>query len=311
MTAPATAPTARELWLAERNTGIGGSDAASVMGCNPWKSLFALWAQKTGMAPSDEPESEAAEWGKRLEPVIAAKYSEVTKREVTLYGAELPKLIRHRSIPFMLGSLDADVRDRERHADHGDGILEIKTTGIHRADDWEEAAPLYYQVQVQHYLAVTDRLWASFAVLIGGQRFKWYDVERNDTFIAALEERCRWFWGMVERNEAPEPDGHPSTAAALKTLYPADSGETVDLGGPAIEWVAELEAAKAALDAAETRKREIENRIRSAMGAATYGVVPGLGRFSLKLQTREARVQEVKATSFRPLRFSANKEKRR
>ena len=28
----------REEWLNERRTGIGGSDAAAVMGLNPWKS---------------------------------------------------------------------------------------------------------------------------------------------------------------------------------------------------------------------------------------------------------------------------------
>jgi putative phage-type endonuclease len=296
----------REQWLFERRTGIGGSDAATVMGCNPYKSLYALFAEKSGLAPEDEAESEAAEWGKRLEAAIAAKYADVTGRQVNLYGSTVPTIMRHPRRAYMLGSIDADVACADFD---GAGILEIKTTGVHRADDWEEAAPLAYQVQLQHYFAVTGRRWGSFAVLIGGQKFKWYDVQRNDKFIATLEERCAWFWGLVERGEAPDIDGTESTAEALKALYPRDTGETIDLGPAAIEIVEQLEAAKAELAAAEARKRELDNRVRAAMGPASYGIVPGLGKFSLKLQRREAHT--VAASEFRPLRFTKIKEKSR
>jgi len=296
----------REQWLFERRTGIGGSDAATVMGCNPYKSLYALFAEKSGLAPEDDAESEAAEWGKRLEAAIAAKYADVTGRRVNLYGSTVPTIMRHPERSYMLGSIDADVACAEFD---GAGILEIKTTGIHRADDWEEAAPLAYQVQLQHYFAVTGRRWGSFAVLIGGQKFKWYDVQRNDKFIATLEERCAWFWGLVERGEAPDIDGTESTAEALKALYPTDTGETIDLGAEAIEIVEQLEATKAELAVVEARKRELDNRVRAAMGAASYGIVPGLGKFSLKLQRREAHT--VAASEFRPLRFTKIKEKSR
>jgi putative phage-type endonuclease len=276
------------------------------MGCNPYKSMFALYAEKAGLAPGDDTESEAAEWGKRLEAPIAAKYGEITGRTVNLYGSTVPTIVRHPSRAYMLGSIDADVACADFD---GPGILEIKTTGVHLAEQWEEAAPLAYQVQLQHYFAVTGRAWGSFAVLIGGQRFKWYDVQRNDTFIAALEERCAWFWARVEAGEAPDVDGTESTAEALKALYPMDSGATVDLGADAIRWVEELEAVKVELAILEAKKREIDNRVRAAMGPASCGIVPGLGKFSLKLQRREAHM--VSASEFRPLRFTKAKEKSR
>lgn len=37
----------REEWLEYRRTGIGGSDAATVCGLNPYSSLIELWADKT------------------------------------------------------------------------------------------------------------------------------------------------------------------------------------------------------------------------------------------------------------------------
>lgn len=295
----ASVVTTRDEWLAQRATGVGGSDASAVMGCNPYKSTYALWTEKAGRVPSDIEESDAMEWGKRLEPVIASKYIEVTGRTVQVFASAAPEIIRHATRPYMLGSLDGDVIASERPSP---GILEIKTTGIARDDDWEEEAPLHHQVQLQHYMSVTGRSWGSFAVLIGGQKFRWYDVERNDTFIAALEARCEWFWGLVERQEAPPVDDTESTAAALKSLYAVEKGGAVDLSFEGVAWLEELEAAKAAIADAEARKRAAENQIRAAIGAATVGVVPGRGSFSLKTQRREEHM--VKASEFRVLRFS-------
>lgn len=37
-----------EEWLSFRKTGIGGSDAPTVVGVNPYNSRYALWADKRG-----------------------------------------------------------------------------------------------------------------------------------------------------------------------------------------------------------------------------------------------------------------------
>lgn len=295
----------RDSWLAARRLGIGGSDAAAVMGVSPWKSTYALWAEKAGVAPVIDEETDAMRWGKRLEGVIAEEYGDVTKRKVRLNGAGGLQLIQHPGRPYMLGTIDADVVSDHRP---DPGILEVKTTGAHRAEEWEEAAPLLYQVQLQHYMACTGRQWGSFAVLIGGQKFHWYDVERNDKFIASLEARCEWFWGLVEKGEAPPIDGSESTADALKAIYPGDSGEAIELPSEAIQWVHDLAVAKERIAGLESSKRTIENQIRAAMGSATFGAVLGLGKFSLKTQQRAA--HQVAASEFRALRWSPTKEKR-
>ena len=38
----------REQWLQERKKGIGGSDAAVVIGKSKWKNNVQLWEEKTG-----------------------------------------------------------------------------------------------------------------------------------------------------------------------------------------------------------------------------------------------------------------------
>ena len=50
---------------------IGGSDAATIMGANRWKTLLQLWQEKTGRKPKDDlSEKESVQWGIKLEPIV-------------------------------------------------------------------------------------------------------------------------------------------------------------------------------------------------------------------------------------------------
>ena len=44
----------REQWLEERKKGIGGSDAATIMGLNPYKTNVDLWEEKTGRKDAED-----------------------------------------------------------------------------------------------------------------------------------------------------------------------------------------------------------------------------------------------------------------
>ncbi|OHX19559.1 hypothetical protein BI344_17800 [Chromobacterium sphagni] len=44
----------REEWLALRNTGIGGSDAGTVLGINPYKTAYQLYLEKRGEIAADD-----------------------------------------------------------------------------------------------------------------------------------------------------------------------------------------------------------------------------------------------------------------
>ncbi|MGM9936457.1 MAG: YqaJ viral recombinase family protein, partial [Candidatus Ornithomonoglobus sp.] len=41
----------REDWLRERKKGIGGSDAAAILGMNRYRSAFDVYADKLDIAP--------------------------------------------------------------------------------------------------------------------------------------------------------------------------------------------------------------------------------------------------------------------
>lgn len=286
----------KEAWLAARMAGIGSSEAAIVLGLSPFKTPLALYGAKLGVS-TDDGESEAMEWGRILEPVIAERYATETRRPIE---APAPwTLYRSCALPVMLATPDRFVIQT---ADHGGiGLLEIKTAGAFRADEWAEEPPLYYQVQLQHQLAVLGLAWGSLAVLIGGQRFVWCDLQRNERFIALLRERLAAFWARLERLDPPTPTG--ADLDALARLYPIDAGTSVPLPAEAVEWDRAYREALETIKGAEKARDEAKALLQAAIGEASYGVLPaGGGRYSWKAQTQERAAQEAKTLTFRTLR---------
>ena len=81
MAAIKTAEMERDAWLQERTKGIGGSDVATVLGLNPYKTPLSLWEEKTGKTKGS-PAGEAAYWGTTLEDVVAKEFSKRTGMKI-------------------------------------------------------------------------------------------------------------------------------------------------------------------------------------------------------------------------------------
>lgn len=285
----------REQWLQERMSCIGASDSPSVLGINPFKSAFQLWAEKTGFAEADDlSKNEAVEFGIRLERPVAEAFAERTGRRVEMWPPF--SLVRDPQRPYVSCTPDA-VQECERR---GEGLVQIKTTSAYNAGDWTDGPPLYYQVQVQQELHVTGYSWGTLVVLIGGQKLRWFDVERNDRFISALLPKLDDFWSLVQNQTPPEVDGSAATASVLAKLHPDDDGTEVLLPAEAAGWSDEIEAAKEQIKAAEAVRTAAENKLKAAIGDATFGLLPNGGLWSWKTQDRKGYV--VEPTSFRVLR---------
>lgn len=285
----------RATWLAARQLGLGSSDAAAILGVSRWHTPFTLFTEKIGLAPPPPAAQEAAEWGTLLEPLLADRYARVTQR--TLYYPGPYTIQRHRGRPWQLASVDRLVLDPEK----GLGVLELKTAAAGKAGEWIDEPPLAYQVQVQHQLAVTGLPWASIAVLIGGQHFRWMDVAPHPGFLEALLQAETAFWDRVCAGDAPPPDGSDATRALLSALFPQhEAGTTVALPPAAISWDAARLDAIAQLEHWDTVKNEAENQIKAAMGAAEVGIVDGVTRYTWKTTPRHG--YTVAPTTVRSLR---------
>ncbi len=260
----------------QRTQGIGGSDAAVVVGLSPFKSPYQLYLEKRGEAPTSDEETLAMKFGTLLEEPIAQHYCDVTGRVVRRQPTAV-----HAEYPFMLANIDRQILKDSR----GPGVLEVKTTNEWSGRGIQTAAdiPDHYYLQAQHYLAVYDYAWASFAVLVGGQRFVWFDVDRHDEVIAELIRQEAEFWERVQTGDPPPIDGSARTSDLLKRLYPKDTGKVLTMDAPELVEAARLlVSAKAVAKQAEADITLYENRLKSAMGDASEAVVPGFGSITWK-----------------------------
>lgn len=142
-----------ETWLKERSKGIGGSDAASVLGLNPYKSNVDLWREKTGRKiPEDISDRDYVIYGKKAEEYLRALF----KLDYPQYEINYAPFDLHvnNNYEFIRGSLDGELTEIETNIK---GIWECKTTEIKQASDWDKwnnKIPMNYFCQVLHYFAI-------------------------------------------------------------------------------------------------------------------------------------------------------------
>ena len=163
----------RVAWERVRNSGIGGSDIACIMGLNPWKSAYALYAEKHGdVEAEDLSDNEFVYWGTVLEQVVADRFCELTGKKVRKCGT-----LQDESYEFMLANVDRLVVGENAG-------LECKTANGFKSKDWDgDELPDSYYCQCQWYMAVTGYDKWYIACLIGGNHFVWKEIPRNDEFI--------------------------------------------------------------------------------------------------------------------------------
>jgi putative phage-type endonuclease len=269
----------REAWLAARNDGIGGSEAAIVMGASTWGSPYSLWAQKTGLVEANRKDNPVLTFGRVVEPHIAEVYQQVTERKLIHLGDHTVRL--HPRLRFMRATHDRII---EAIDDRGPGILSIKTGRWNKADEWVDEPPLAYQLQIQHELACSGLAWGSFAVLFWGEELKWLDVERHDAIIGELETEEADFWRRVVEGDPPPVDGSEHTEKALKAVHVKQVDDvTATLGEDALAWHETLVRCKEELKRLEAEKKDAENQLRAAIGTATSAALPGGIKYTYKL----------------------------
>lgn len=266
-----------EQWLDYRRTGIGGSDSATVVGLNPYSSLYTLYNDKLGLIPAKE-DNEAMRQGRDFEDYVARRWMEATGKKVRRNCY----MWRSDEHPFMLADIDREVVGENAG-------LECKTTSAYSKADLEGGeVPLTYYVQCQHYMAVMgfDRMY--LAVLVLGAGFYHFIIDRDDGEIAALIEQEQAFWHLVETKTPPPVDGSDSTMATLAAIYPTETvAGRVQLTGKAAALIGDIEDMKAEQDALKESIKRAKAAIIQEIGDAEGGQCDGW-RVSWNAQTRNS-----------------------
>ena len=198
-----------EEWLASRKK-IGGSDAACILGLNPYKSNIELFDIKTGRAEQEDiSDKPYVKYGTEAEEHLR----ELFKLDFPQYKVDYVEnnIWTNDKYPFAHASLDGWLTDGNGRK----GIWECKTTEIINPSQkakWDNAIPDNYYIQVLHYLLVTE---FDFAILKAQLKYrhndeiwlitKHYHIERSEVEedIQYLAEKEKEFWGYIERNERP------------------------------------------------------------------------------------------------------------
>lgn len=248
--------TNRDAWLKLRTMGIGGSDAGTIVGDNPWKSPYALWLEKTGqLVPEDISGTDPVYWGTTLEDIVAREFTKRTGKRVRRCGT-----MQSNDVPWMLANVDRLVIGEKAG-------LECKTTNAFNIKAWQDdGLPNAYYWQCQHYMMVTGLPAWYIAVLIGGQHYDYKCISRNDDDIDYLAQKEEEFWNMVQTMTPPPIDGSRSTTEAIQDQYPGGQTEPVELPQEAADALALIDNAKAERKRLDDVITTQENVIKCLMG---------------------------------------------
>ncbi len=136
-------PKSHDEWLALRLKGIGGSEAAAVIGQSPWCSNVELWKRKTGRVTApDISNNQAVQYGHDAEPLLRGLFAlDYAGRYRTEYISEFD-MVHHPEHPYIFATLDGRLTELETGRK---GVLEIKTTSILRSMQkeqwWQDGSP--------------------------------------------------------------------------------------------------------------------------------------------------------------------------
>jgi putative phage-type endonuclease len=282
-------------FLAERKSGLGGTDAGIIAGVSTFKTPLTLYYEKRGEIPDQygKGAENVIRWGKLLEPLIRKYYREVTGRMV-----RNGKFLRHALFPFLCGHLDGTVwrkiepikiGGRVRRVEKG--VLEIKTAFFTKRREWEtRGVPDSYYLQAQHYLGISGLAFVSFAVLFGGSEFEFFDVARDQRVIDLLFAAEVEFWDRIQRSDPPSASFDALGAALARALYPVPVK-----GSEVILTDAGSQARMAAWLRLRTMKKKIEDKIKEhetwlmfQMGTAERAYILGTARAKWAAGSRRA-----------------------
>ena len=260
-----TAGMGREEWLRWRTKGIGGSDVSVIAGVNPFRSIFQLWLEKTGQVEPEETENDNTHFGNVLEPVIKREFSKRTGLKVRAKRA----LLQSEEYPFMLADLDGVIYENGKM-----NLFEAKTASAYKQEIWEKGIPEEYVLQVQHYMAVTGAEKTYLAALVGGNRFYWKVVRRDEQKIAEIIALEKAFWEEnVLAGKEPVPDGSGATTDFLNEKYASSNGNTILLPEEALGLCRRYEELSGKLNELQDKKDAVSNQLKNFLKNNEGGVI--------------------------------------
>lgn len=278
-----------------RKRYIGSSDAAAVMGLDPYRSAADVWAEKTGHADGFGG-NDATDAGTLLEPAI------LNWAHGQLGNMHRDVLIVHDN-GLTCANLDGILVG-------GKAIVEAKSTGIVGPPDpaygepGTDEVPDRVLIQCLHQLAhvpTAQVVWVP--VLIGGRGWQMYRVPRVEDLVISIQQRTCEFMERFVRTLIRPDEFRPS----LETLkrWRREPNKTADISRQLVD---DLIVAKAVKAKSCEECEEVEKALLLALGDAEAGITPD-GQVVTYLETHR-KGYTVEPTTYRSLRIKGMAKKK-
>jgi putative phage-type endonuclease len=246
----------------DRRKSIGASEAAAVLGLNPYRTALDVWQEKTGRVAATSSDSKWSRLGNALEPVVADLYAAQTGFELR----DLATTLVHADRPIH-GTPDRIVMTRDAAR-----VVEIKTAWNSRTigawgEEGTDAVPDHYRVQGVIYMALTALDRCDFALFAAGD-LKVYTIHRDHEVERETLDRLSDWWATYVVADVAPPVNSGADLDALKRRWTASSGVMLKAGPMAIEIAREYAEAVAAAEAASERADLAKARLQEAIADA-------------------------------------------
>lgn len=260
-------------WLEYRRLGIGGSDAAAILGVSPFATARDLYYDKLKLVSYEDPESNWVQKkiGHLLEDLVAEIFH--VKTGYKIY--QIKKMFQHPIYKFMLADVDYFVTLTSGET----AILEIKTTNYNAANHWWndgiETVPINYEIQGRHYMAVMNLNHVFYCCLYGNNENETIirHIERDFDYEAELIALESDFWNnhIVLKSPPDYVEDGDLILASVKNHYGsadknAPAMELSLTGASGVMRYLELQTEKAAINA---QAKQIDNEMKRLQGRIT------------------------------------------
>ena len=261
-------------WLAEREHGIGASEAGAILGVSSFSSPYRVWRRKVGI---DEPVKEnwAMMQGHIFERVIAERFREemgydvIGLNSVENRAGKLDWLAVDKEKPFLRVSPDWLFWSGEKRNESSKRILEGKTSRINYTPDCITGDCLSWWIQVQYQMYVLGHDFAYIGFLCVETGDHWFEhISYNKEFtegtlIPALE--AFWHDNILPARKVEDKECKEQYAPAL-----IDSDDTLckfpkELAGKTIEIDNDLSEIISSYANLSRQKKDIEKLMDEAV----------------------------------------------
>lgn len=264
-------------WLKERGKGIGGSDAASVVGLNPYKSSVSVYLEKLRYMKNNVNNIDdktinsilnkntqhiedtiytnyKMELGNKLKDFVAREFALKTNKKVR----NINGILKNDKYPFALANIDRAIVGEK-------AFLECKVSGSYSKREWKEGVPIYIKVQCHHYMAVSGATHCYVAALIGNEDLVIHKIDRDEEIIEEIMKLEKMFWEKCVLGEnIPVPDGSDDYSKILKNIYKESNEEEIILFEKE-NYLNRYDDVVGLIKELDTEKKAIEQYIQSQM----------------------------------------------